>query len=70
MSVHFYPLADIEPESDTREMCLSIDQIQIYVSVLQKGWVTLCPLSNKSSTRGILMALSIHPPAWAFAKTR
>ena len=25
MSVHFYPLADIEPESDTREMCVSID---------------------------------------------
>ena len=40
--------------------CVSIDQIQIYACVFQKEWVTLGPLSIKSSTRGVYQLLQIQ----------
>ena len=35
-------------------------QIEIYVGVLQNGWVTLGQLSNKASTRGVYQVLQIQ----------
>ena len=41
-------------------MVYQLLQIQIYVSALEDGWVTLDPLSIKGSTRGVYQLFQIQ----------